>query len=160
MSVNKVILLGNLGKDPELKYTPTGLAVCNFSVATSEVWTDKSGQKQTKTEWHNVLVYGKLAETCQQYLGKGRQVYLEGALQTSSWDDKTTGQKRYKTEVNVKTVQFIGAKMADGGAGVNTGASGHSSGANSNGNEHQFQSAPINYDISADTNFTADDIPF
>nr|MBP9674873.1 single-stranded DNA-binding protein [Bacteriovoracaceae bacterium] len=108
MSVNKVIILGRLGQDPELKHTPSGAAVCNFSVATSENWTDKtSGQKQEKTEWHRIVVWGKLAELCNQYLSKGRQVFLEGRLQTRSWDDKD-GQKRYTTEINATTIQFIG----------------------------------------------------
>ena len=98
MSVNKVILLGRLGQDPELKYTPGGSAVCNFSIATTEAWTDKQGQKQEKTEWHRVVVWGKLAELCNQYLAKGRQAFLEGRLQTRSWDDKD-GHKRYTTEI-------------------------------------------------------------
>ena len=84
MSVNKVIILGRLGQDPELKYTPGGAAVCNFSLATSENWTDKSGQRQERTEWHRVVVWGKLAELCNQYLSKGRQAYIEGRLQTEA----------------------------------------------------------------------------
>ena len=108
MSVNKVILLGRLGQDPELKYTPSGTAVCNFSIATSESWSDKSGQKQERTEWHRIVVWGKLAELCNQYLSKGRQAFIEGGLQTRSWEDKQ-GQKRYTTEINAKSVQFIGA---------------------------------------------------
>jgi single-strand DNA-binding protein len=109
MSVNKVILLGRLGQEPELKNTPSGLAVCNFSIATSETWKDKnSGQKQERTEWHRIVVWGKLGELCQQYLHKGRQAYVEGRLQTRSWDDKN-GVKRYTTEVLATTVQFVGA---------------------------------------------------
>lgn len=107
MSVNKVIILGRLGQDPELKHTPGGMAVCNFSLATTESWTDKAGQKQERTEWHRIVVWGKLAELCNQYLAKGRQAFVEGVLQTRSWDDKS-GQKRYTTEINAKTVQFIG----------------------------------------------------
>ena len=99
MSVNKVILLGRLGQDPELKYTPTGMAVCNFSLATSEKWKDKAGQDQERTEWHRVVVWGKIAELCNQYLAKGRQAYLEGSLQTRSWDDKD-GNKRYTTIIS------------------------------------------------------------
>ena len=94
MSVNKVIILGRLGQDPELKYTAGGSAVCNFSLATSESWTDRNGQKQEKTEWHRVVVWGKLAELCNQYLSKGRQAYVEGKLATRSWEDQN-GQKRY-----------------------------------------------------------------
>ena len=93
MSVNKVILVGRLGQDPEVKYTPSGAAVANFSVATNESWVDRSGQKQERTEWHRVVVWGKQAENCGQYLGKGRQVYLEGRLQTRQWQDQQ-GQSR------------------------------------------------------------------
>lgn len=109
MSVNKVQLLGRLGQDPELKYTPGGPAVCNFTLATSESWTDKSGKKQEKTEWHRVVVWGKLAELCNMYLSKGRQAYVEGRLKTRGWDDKQ-GNKRYTTEINAKEVQFLDSK--------------------------------------------------
>jgi single-strand DNA-binding protein len=105
--INKVIVVGNLGKDPELRHTPQGQAVANFSVATSESWTDKGGQKQEKTEWHRIVVWGKLGELCAKYLGKGRQVYVEGKLQTRAWDDNN-GQKRYTTEIVANTVQFLG----------------------------------------------------
>ena len=115
MSINKVLLIGRLGQDPELKYTPSGSAVCNFSLATSESWTDKSGQKQERTEWHRVVVWGKLAELCNQYLSKGRQSFVEGALQTRQWEDKQ-GQKRYTTEVNAKNIPFLGGQ-AGAGAG-------------------------------------------
>jgi single-strand DNA-binding protein len=117
MAVNKAILLGRLGNDPELRYTTNGGAVANFNVATNENWTDKSGQKQERTEWHRVVVWGKLAELCGQYLSKGRQVYLEGRIQTRDWTDKE-GQKRYTTEIVAQTVQFLGA-----GAGAGAGAS-------------------------------------
>ena len=111
MSVNKVILLGRLGKDPELKSLPNGNSVCNFSIATSEKWNDKaSGQKQEKTEWHNITVYGKIAESCSTYLAIGREVFIEGKIQTRSWDDKD-GNKRYTTEVIANNVQFIGSNL-------------------------------------------------
>lgn len=116
MSVNKVILVGRLGQNPEIRYTPSGAGVTNFSVATNESWSDKSGQKQERTEWHRVVVWGKLAELCSQYLQKGRQVYVEGRLQTRQWQDKD-GQTKYTTEVQAQTVQFLGA-----GAGAGTGA--------------------------------------
>jgi len=109
MSVNKVILLGRIGQDPELKYTPNGNAVCNLSVATSESWNDKSGNKQERTEWNRIVVWDKLAELCGQYLSKGREVYIEGKLQTRSWDDKD-GNKRYATEIIAHTAQFIGGQ--------------------------------------------------
>lgn len=115
MSVNKVILVGRLGQNPEVRYTPSGAAVANFSVATNESWTDKSGQKQERTEWHKVVVWGKLAELCAQYLAKGRQCYLEGRLQTRQWQDKDN-QTKYTTEIQAQTVQFLG-----GGASAGTG---------------------------------------
>src|SRR5689334_6716630 len=96
--VNKVILIGNLGQDPELRYTPGGAAVANLRIATNEAWTDKNGQKQERTEWHSVVMWGKQAEIVKQYLAKGRQIYIEGRLQTRSWQDKE-GNKRYSTEV-------------------------------------------------------------
>jgi len=105
--VNKVILIGRLGKDPEVRYTPSGQAVANFSMATSENWTGKDGQKQERTEWHRIVVWGRLAELCKDYLRKGRQVYIEGKLQTRSYDDKE-GKKIYTTEVVANTVQFLG----------------------------------------------------
>jgi single-strand DNA-binding protein len=107
--VNKVIIVGRLGKDPEVRYTPNGQAVANFTVATSENWTDKtSGQKQEKTEWHRIVVWGRLAELSRDYLKKGRQVYVDGRLQTRSWDDKD-GVKKYITEIVANSIQFLGA---------------------------------------------------
>jgi single-strand DNA-binding protein len=107
MSVNKVILVGNLGKDPEVRYTQTGSAVANFSIATSEQWNDRDGKKQERTEWHNIVVWGKQAEHCGQYLSKGRQVYIEGSIRTRSYDDKS-GNKRYITEIVAQRIQFLG----------------------------------------------------
>jgi single-strand DNA-binding protein len=114
MSVNKVILMGTLGKDPELKFTPGGSAVCSFSIATKETWYDEKNEKHEKTEWHKIVVWGKKAESCNQYLAKGSQVYIEGKLQTRSWDDKD-GTKRYTTEISAKDVQFINRKKESGG---------------------------------------------
>ena len=154
MSVNKVILLGRLGQDPELKYTPSGAAVCNFSLATTESWNDKnSGQKQERTEWHRVVVWGKLAELCNQYLSKGRQAFVEGRLQTRSWDDQN-GQKRYTTEINATTVQFIGGQATAGSANANYGSNNNYS--NNNNNDNMSQE----YTPAADANFASDDIPF
>lgn len=107
-SVNKVIILGNLGAKPELKYLPSGQAVCEMRIATNETFKDKNDQKQEKTEWHKVVVWAKLAENCAQYLDKGRSVYVEGRLQTRSWDDKTSGEKKYMTEIVANVVQFLG----------------------------------------------------
>ena len=107
--VNKVILVGNLGADPDMRYTPSGSGVCELRVATNESWTDKSGQRQERTEWHRVVVWGKRAETCSKYLSKGRLVYVEGRLRTRSWDDRD-GNKRYTTEVIANDVQFLGGR--------------------------------------------------
>ena len=106
MSVNKVTILGRLGQDPELKYTPSSVAVCSLSVATSSSYTDNAGQKHEKTEWHKIIVWNKMAEICNQYLKKGSQVYIEGKLQTRSWDDKE-GQKRHTTEIISSNVTFV-----------------------------------------------------
>jgi single-strand DNA-binding protein len=106
-SVNKVMILGNLGQDPEVRYTASGMAVCTMNVATTDVRTDKAGQRQENTEWHRVIVWNKQAENCGKYLKKGRSVFVEGRLQTRSWDDKN-GQKRYTTEIVASTVQFVG----------------------------------------------------
>lgn len=114
-SLNKVMLIGNLGRDPETRYLPSGGAVCNFSIATSERFNDKSGQKQERTEWHNIVMYGKLAEIAQQYLKKGSNVFIEGRIQTSKWQDKTTGQDKYRTEIVADQMQMLGGR---GGAGA------------------------------------------
>lgn len=106
--VNKVIIVGRLGTDPEVRTIGNGGTVTRLSVATSENWVDKEGQKQERTEWHKVVVWGRLAEICGKHLAKGRQVYLEGRLQTRSWEDQQ-GQKRYSTEIVANTVQFLGA---------------------------------------------------
>lgn len=113
-SVNKVILLGNVGKDPEVKYTPSGTAVAKFSLALNEKFKDKSGEWQEKTEWANCVAFARTAEIVGEYVQKGRQLYVEGRLQTSSWDDKESGQKKYKTEIVVSEVVLIGGKTGDG----------------------------------------------
>lgn len=107
MSVNKAILIGNLGKDPEVRFTSTGRAVARFPIATSEVWTDAEGNRQERTEWHNIIVWGKQGETCGQYLAKGRQVFVEGSIRTRNYDDKS-GNKRYVTEIIAQRVRFLG----------------------------------------------------
>ena len=105
--VNKVILVGNLGADPEVRYSNTGTAVANFRIATSENWTNKEGGKETRTEWHRIIAFGKLAEICAEYLNKGKQVYVEGRLQSRSWEDKE-GNKRWTTEVVANNVVMLG----------------------------------------------------
>ncbi len=107
-SVNKVILIGNLGRDPELRYTQSGQAVTNFSLATTDRFSNKSGEREERTEWHRVVAWARTAELCAQYLSKGRAVYVEGRLQTREWEDKE-GQKRRTTEVVAQTVQFLGS---------------------------------------------------
>jgi single-strand DNA-binding protein len=150
MSLNKVMLIGRLGQDPELKYTPGGAAVCNFSVATTESWNDKtSGQKQEKTEWHRIVVWGKLAELCQQYTGKGKQVYIEGRLQTRSWDDKE-GQKKYTTEIMASTVQFLSA----------AGGQPNNSAERPAQNMTSVQSSAQSFQMDNTDQFASDDIPF
>ncbi len=106
-SVNKVILIGNLGKDPEVRHTPNGTAVANFPIATNEAWNNREGQREERTEWHRVVAFGRLAEICGQYLKKGKQVYIEGRLQTRSWDDRD-GNKRYTTEIVAGTMTMLG----------------------------------------------------
>jgi single-strand DNA-binding protein len=108
-SVNKAIIVGNLGKDPEVKFLTNGDAVCSFSIATTDSWKDKAGQKQEKTEWHNIVMYRKLAEIAGEYLKKGSPVYVEGALQTRKWTNKE-GQERYTTEVVANSMQMLGGK--------------------------------------------------
>lgn len=122
--VNKVILVGHLGADPDMRYTPSGQGVCELRLATSESWNDKNGQRQERTEWHRVVVWGKRAEICSKYLAKGRQVYIEGRIQTRNYDDKD-GNKRYITEVIAADVQFLGGGGGrDGGGGPGGGGGG------------------------------------
>lgn len=148
MSVNKVILIGRLGNNPEIRYTNTGTAVANFNLATSENWNDKSGQRQERTEWHRVVVWGKLAELCEKYLSKGRQAFVEGRLQTRSWDDKD-GNKRYTTEIVASTIQFLGSN-AQAGANATAGAG---AGMNDQGPGPEMG-------MPQESSFTEDEIPF
>jgi single-strand DNA-binding protein len=110
-SVNKVILIGNLGRDPEVRYMPNGEAVCNFSIATTDSWKDKSGERQEKTEWHNIVIYRKLAEIAGEYLEKGRPVYIEGRLQTRKWEKD--GVTRYSTEIIADQMQMLGTRASN-----------------------------------------------
>ena len=114
-SVNKVILIGNLGRDPEVRYTPAGLAVANMTIATTEAWKDKqSGENQERTEWHRIALYNRLAEIAGEYLRKGSKVYIEGRLQTRKWQDKNTGQDRYTTEIIADSLQMLDSKAGGG----------------------------------------------
>jgi len=143
-SVNKVILVGNLGRDAELRYTPGGAAVATLNMATTEVWNDKAGQRQEKTEWHRVVLWGKQAESLQEYLTKGKQIYVEGRLQTRQWDDKD-GNKRYTTEIKADRITLLG-----GGGGGGRGASMDRGGAAMSHGADEPPMEPI----------TDDDIPF
>jgi single-strand DNA-binding protein len=140
-SVNKAIVLGNLGRDPELRHTQSGKAVCQLNVATTETWNDQSGERQEKTEWHRIVVWGRQAENCDKYLSKGRSVYVEGRIQTRKWQDKD-GADRYSTEIVADRVQFIG-----GGAGAR----------DSGGGSDFDQSVPLEPPPSSSG---GDDIPF
>ncbi|HSY50787.1 MAG TPA: single-stranded DNA-binding protein [Thermoanaerobaculia bacterium] len=120
-TVNRVILVGRLGKDPEIRSIPSGTSVAKFSLATDEKFTDKNGQKQERTEWHNIVAWGKLAEICGQYLRKGKLVYIDGSIRTDSWDDKETGVKKYRTEIIAKDMQMLDKKGDDEGGGYSGG---------------------------------------
>ena len=145
-SVNKVILVGNLGRDAELRYTPGGAAVATLNLATTEVWNDKGGQRQEKTEWHRIVLWGKQAESLQEYLVKGKQIYVEGRLQTRQWDDKD-GNKRYTTEIKADRITLLGGG-GGGGRGASMERGGGASMPHAGGDEPPIE--PI----------TDDDIPF
>lgn len=153
-SVNKVILIGNLGKDPEIKFTPNGTQVAKFSLATNERFKDKEGQWQDRTEWHNIVAWARLAEVVGQYVKKGSKLYIEGRIQTSSWDDRETGQKKYRTEIIAGDLVLLsgrGEGDSEGGSG------GYSRGAAAGGNYDQ--SHPQEEPAHA-TNIQDEDIPF
>ena len=139
MAVNIAIVVGNLGKDPEVRFTQSGRAVANFSIATSESWTGQDGNRQERTEWHNIVVWGKQAELCGQYLAKGRQVFVQGRIQTRSYEDKT-GNTRYITEIVAQRVQFLG-----GGGGARASQDVQDQGFGDA--PSSFQSPPIDDDI-------------
>ncbi len=158
-SVNKVILVGNLGKDPEVKYTPQGTAVAKITVATSSSYKDKtSGEWQETTEWHNVVLWQRLAEIAGEYLKKGNKVYIEGRLQTRSWDDKQTGQKKYMTEVVANDLVLLGGP---GGGGQGSGGGGFQKrGAGANNDFDQRAPEPEHAPAGDNTGITDEDIPF
>ena len=152
--VNKVILVGNLGRDPEMKYTASGAAIANITVATSESWNDKqTGERVDKTEWHRVVAFQRLAEIMGEYLKKGSQVYIEGKLQTRKWQDQN-GQDRYSTEVVASEMQMLGARGGDAGAGARP-QGGGGGGFRANQPAQQAPSQP-----KPDNDFADDDIPF
>jgi single-strand DNA-binding protein len=151
-SVNKVILVGNLGADPELKYTPTSRPLCNLRIATTDVFKDKSGQRQERTEWHRVTVWGDTAENCSKYLAKGRSVYVEGRLQTRSYDKE--GQKHYSTDIVADRVVFLGSGAGGGGGGGGGGGEGR----RQTGGSSRDSGPPDDADTGAPP--SDDDIPF
>jgi len=150
-SVNKVILVGNLGRDAELRYTPGGAAVATLNLATTEVWNDKGGQRQEKTEWHRIVLWGKSAESLNEYLVKGKQIYVEGRLQTRQWDDKD-GNKRYTTEIRGDRIVLLGS--GGGGGGMGGGSRG--------GQTRSGGAAPMDEPMGGEpgSELTDDDIPF
>jgi single-strand DNA-binding protein len=153
-SVNKVILVGRLGKDPEVKYTPSGTPVAKFTMATNDRFKDKDGNWQDRTEWHNVTAWARTAEVVGEYLKKGAQVYIEGSLRTHSWDDKQTGQKKYMTEINVNDLVMLGGKSEGGGGGDFSGSRSASAG-------NSFdQRTPEQHEPAPAGPITDEDIPF
>jgi single-strand DNA-binding protein len=154
-SVNKVILLGNLGKDPEVKYTPQGTAVARVTLATNERYKDKDGQWQDRAEWHNVVLWQRLAEIAGEYLKKGSKVYIEGRLQTRSWDDKQTNQKRYMTEVVASDLVLLGGRGE--GAG-DSGGYARGTAAGNNFDQRTPEHEPAG--VTASTPISDEDIPF
>ncbi|MBN2494423.1 MAG: single-stranded DNA-binding protein [Deltaproteobacteria bacterium] len=164
--VNKAILVGNLGADPEARYTQGGSAVTNFRIATSERWTGRDGQPQERTEWHRIVTFGRLAEHCRDYLSKGRQVYVEGRIQTRSWEDRD-GNKRYTTEVVANTVQFLGGRGGgpDQGGGYDRGGGsdqggGHDRGGGSDQDSGQGQGGGFEPGFDGPPPISDDDVPF
>ena len=137
-SVNRVILVGRLGKDPEIRSTPGGTSVAKFTIATDEKFTDRQGEKQERTEWHNIVAWGKLAEICGQYLRKGKLVFIEGSLRTDSWEDKESGQKKYRTEIVAQNMQMLDRRGDEEGGG----SSGYSGGGGYSSNRKSSGSAP------------------
>ena len=159
MSVNKAILVGRLGRDPESRYTSGGQAVCNFTLATDESYKDRNGERQKRTEWHRIVVWGKQAEIAQQYLRKGSLVFVEGRIQTRQWDDKE-GQKRTTVEIVANNFRMLGSR-ADGGAGAGTsGGGGASAGYGSGHGDNEPHSQAAAGDEMPAADISDEDIPF
>jgi single-strand DNA-binding protein len=140
--INKVILVGRLGKDPEIRSTPQGTTVAKFTVATDEKFTDRAGEKQERTEWHNIVAWGKLGEICGQYLRKGKLVYIEGSIRTDSWDDKESGQKKYRTEIVANTMKMLDRRGDEGGASSGGYGGGYSQSRSTGSGSGSGKSAP------------------
>jgi single-strand DNA-binding protein len=154
--VNKVFLLGNLGKDPEIRTTPGGMTVATFSLATADRAKDQSGNWVDKTEWHNLVAFQRTAEIIRDYVKKGSQIYIEGKLQTRSWDDKTSGEKKYRTEILINELTLLGGRGEGGSSSGSSSSGGYSSSRSSSSSSSQ--SAPSN--DYADQGITDEDIPF
>jgi single-strand DNA-binding protein len=161
-SVNKVILIGNLGKDPEMKYTPGGMPVARMTLATNERFKDKEGNWQDRTEWHSLVAFQRTAEIAGEYLKKGRTVYIEGSLRTNSWDDKESGQKKYRTEIIVNDLVLLGGGQRDGESGGGGGgySGSRSSGKSSGGGYDQRVPEESPAGGSSGPEITDEDIPF
>jgi single-strand DNA-binding protein len=150
-SVNKVILIGRLGRDPELTYTPSGAPVAKFSIATDEVFKDRTGEQQRRTEWHNIVAWNKLAEICGQYLTKGKQVYIEGSIRSRQWDDKQTGAKRTAYDIVAQRMQMLGSRADTEGA---------STGGRAAASVSEPAEPPVEPESSSAPDITDEDIPF
>lgn len=157
-SVNKVILVGNVGKEPEVKFAPSGTAIANFSIATTERFKDKGGEWQDRTEWHNLVAYQRTAEIIRDYVKKGSKIYVEGRIQTRSWDDQASGQKRYRTEIIVNDLVLLSGRDTEGSGGGFS----RSGGFDQRSNTASFdQSGPSGADdLAHSAEITDDDIPF
>jgi single-strand DNA-binding protein len=161
MSVNKAILVGRLGRDPETRYTAGGQAVANFTMATDESYKDRAGERQKRTEWHRIVVWGKLAEITQQYLKKGMLVYIEGRIQTRQWEDKRDGQKRTTTEIVANTMKMLTSRGEGAAAGAGAGAGAASSGGFGRPADPDMEGGPTPDEVSqAGPEITDEDIPF
>src|SRR6202451_4195774 len=160
-SVNKVILLGNLGKDPEVKFTPSGTPVAKFSLATNDRFKDKDGHWQERTEWHNITAWARPAEIVGEYLKKGSKVYIEGSLRTHSWDDKTSGQKKYMTEIVVNELILLGGRgEGSGGGDASSSSRGTSAGSSGGGNNFDQRMPEPEHANAGSGPITDEDIPF
>jgi len=156
--VNKVMLVGRLGRDPETRYTSGGQAVANFTLATDETYKDRSGERQKRTEWHRIVLWGKLAEITQQYLKKGMLVYIEGRIQTRQWEDKRDGQKRSTTEIVANTMKMLSGRGEGAAAGASAG--GGVSGGRTASTDTDFEAGPMPEESSGGPEISDEDIPF
>ncbi len=158
--VNKVFLLGNVGKDPEIRSTAGGMTVASFSLATADRQKDPQGNWTDKTEWHNLVCFQRTAEIVRDYVKKGSQIFVEGKIQTRSWDDKASGEKKYKTEILVNDLSLLGGKTAGEGGGASTGGYSRSNASSSSSSTNYDQRTPASVPDYGDNGITDDDIPF